>query len=106
MDNKRNRALCIGCMTVLESKHRHDFQACECDNFIDGGHDYIRIGGPSFTDLILLNDDEIPNFPPVKGNKNTLPKSLGAAIKRHIQPKVAPRAKAVCETKEVRLEYY
>ena len=106
MDHKRNRALCLGCMTVLESKHRHDFQVCECDNFIDGGNDYIRIGGPGVTDLVLLNDDELPNFPPVKGNKNILPKSLGTAIKRHFQEKELPKHQPVCKQAIIRLDYY
>lgn len=41
----RNAAQCLKCGTVLESKHRHDFQACNCGNFVDGGLDYIRRGG-------------------------------------------------------------
>lgn len=38
---------CTKCNTVLESKHRHDFVKCSCDNgtFVDGGNDYIRCGG-------------------------------------------------------------
>lgn len=40
-----NRARCKKCGTVLESKHRHDFVACRCGNFVDGGLDYLRRGG-------------------------------------------------------------
>lgn len=50
----RNRAKCRKCETVLESKHRHDFQYCPCGNFLDGGLSYIRIGlaeGAEFEDL-------------------------------------------------------
>ncbi len=33
------------CNEVLESKHRHDFQACKCGrSFVDGGDDYMRLG--------------------------------------------------------------
>lgn len=42
-----NIAKCKSCGDVIESKHRHDFQACKCgDIFIDGGKDYIRFGWP------------------------------------------------------------
>ena len=48
-----NKARCKNCKTVIESKHRHDFVACECFQdeehntgiFIDGGNDYRRCGG-------------------------------------------------------------
>lgn len=55
----RNAALCQTCMVVIESKYRHDFQVCDCDDedtriYVDGGLDYQRVGwGPrsSFSDL-------------------------------------------------------
>jgi len=49
----RNAIKCLQCNTVLESKHRHDFQSCGCPNqsFVDGGKDYSRVGGKEF-DLI------------------------------------------------------
>ena len=49
----RNAIKCLQCNTVLESKHRHDFQCCGCENqsFVDGGYDYSRVGGKNF-DLI------------------------------------------------------
>ena len=33
----RNAVKCLSCNTVLESKYRHDFQCCRCDNqtFVD-----------------------------------------------------------------------
>ena len=45
MDNKlikvlsKNSVKCLVCNTILESKHRHDFQQCNCSNgaFVDGG---------------------------------------------------------------------
>lgn len=56
---KRNAALCRTCMVVIESKDRHDFRVCDCDDedtriFVDGGLVYQRFGwGPhsSWTDL-------------------------------------------------------
>ena len=38
---------CLKCGAILESKHRHDFVQCPCENesFVDGGNDYTRIGG-------------------------------------------------------------
>ena len=49
----RNAIKCLQCNTVLESKHRHDYQACYCSNrvFVDGGKEYSRVGGKEF-DLI------------------------------------------------------
>ena len=46
----RNAIKCLQCNTVLESKHRHDFQCCGCENqtFVDGGYDYSRVGGKDF----------------------------------------------------------
>ena len=49
----RNAVGCLSCNTELESKYRHDFQCCGCENqtFVDGGYDYSRVGGKDF-DLI------------------------------------------------------
>ena len=46
----RNAIKCLQCNTVLESKHRHDYQTCHCSNraFIDGGRVYSRVGGKDF----------------------------------------------------------
>jgi hypothetical protein len=40
-----NSFYCEDCEQTITSKHRHDFAECECGNFTDGGHDYIRRGG-------------------------------------------------------------
>lgn len=42
----RNAVKCLVCNTVLESKHRHDFRGCCCENqtFVDGGMSYNRYG--------------------------------------------------------------
>ena len=61
MDNKlikvltKNSIKCLVCNTILESKHRHDFQQCNCSNgaFVDGGLSYIRYGA---NDLDLIED--------------------------------------------------
>lgn len=43
----RNAARCKKCLTVIESKHRHDFVRCECGSiFVDGGLAYCRGGWP------------------------------------------------------------
>ena len=46
----RNAIKCLQCNTVLESKHRHDYQTCYCSNrvFVDGGYDYSRVSGKDF----------------------------------------------------------
>ena len=49
----RNAVRCLSCNTELESKYRHDFQCCGCDNqtSVDGGRVYSRVSGKEF-DLI------------------------------------------------------
>ena len=61
MDNKlikvfaKNAIKCLVCNTILESKHRHDFQQCNCSNkaFVDGGLSYERLGA---MDLDLIEN--------------------------------------------------
>ena len=61
VDNKiikvltKNAIKCLVCNTILESKHQHDFQRCNCSNgaFVDGGLSYIRLGA---NDLDLIED--------------------------------------------------
>ena len=37
---------CLKCGDILVSYSRHDFFSCRCEAcFIDGGSDYVRIGG-------------------------------------------------------------
>lgn len=41
----KNALKCLKCGDILESKHRHDYKTCSCDNaMIDGGLDYQRWG--------------------------------------------------------------
>jgi hypothetical protein len=61
MENKlikvltKNSIKCLICNTILESKHRHDFQQCNCSNkaFVDGGLSYERLGA---MDLGLIDN--------------------------------------------------
>lgn len=55
----RNAVKCSTCLTVIESKHRHDFVRCKCPTddtavWVDGGLDYQRMlmgNSASWTDL-------------------------------------------------------
>jgi len=41
-----NAIKCPKCGDIIYSRARHDFRRCSCKNvFIDGGFDYIRVGG-------------------------------------------------------------
>ena len=41
----KNSIQCNLCGDIIESKFRHDFEECSCKAcFVDGGHDYQRIG--------------------------------------------------------------
>lgn len=61
----RNRVRCKGCDTILESKHCHDFVACACGTFVDGGREYLRGGWPggNYDDWVeeLHEFEEIPD---------------------------------------------
>jgi hypothetical protein len=40
---KRNRAQCLKCKQIIESKNRHDFVWCKCKSIaVDGGKDYLK----------------------------------------------------------------
>lgn len=40
---KRNRAKCLHCGDIIESKNRHDFVTCTCGMLsVDGGLDYLK----------------------------------------------------------------
>jgi hypothetical protein len=64
----RNAIRCKKCGQVLESKHRHDFVSCECGNFVDGGHEYLRRGGNmnEIEELSEVNDKPEPERVPRK----------------------------------------
>lgn len=50
---------CLCCGEILESRHCHDFQNCKCENqtFVDGGNDYLRIGGKDLGQIVVINED-------------------------------------------------
>lgn len=53
---KVNKAQCRVCGDIIESKHRHDFVSCKCDEiFVDGGKDYLRRGAKDFANLKELS---------------------------------------------------
>lgn len=58
-----NKIRCLNCNTILESKFRHDFQRCSCENhtFCDGGNEYQRLGGVHFS-LIEVWDNKLNKF--------------------------------------------
>ena len=64
MENKlvkvlsKNSVKCLVCNTILESKHRHDFQQCNCSNkaFVDGGLSYNRIGAMDLDLIEILSE--------------------------------------------------
>lgn len=51
---------CLSCGKILESKHRHDFRKCSCENetFVDGGDDYMRIGGKDLAKIEILEEED------------------------------------------------
>jgi len=56
---KSNKAKCLICNTIAESKHRHDFCFCQCGAmFVDGGLDYLRRGGKDLSQIEDLSEYE------------------------------------------------
>lgn len=57
-----NKVKCLACGEELESRHRHDYKTCSCDQqtMVDGGLDYGRYGGVSLDliELCYVYDDE------------------------------------------------
>lgn len=53
------KIICLKCNEILESKYRHDFVQCSCDNesFVDGGNDYMRVGGKDMSLIEMIMDD-------------------------------------------------
>ena len=70
----RNAIRCKTCGEVIESKHVHDWVCCSCWGkgdgkgcFVDGGHEYCRIGG-DLNEIDILSetrpytDDEVDEY--------------------------------------------
>ncbi len=54
---KVNKAKCLVCGDIVESKHRHDFVKCSCGSmFVDGGLDYLRRGAKDFNNVEELSE--------------------------------------------------
>lgn len=47
---------CMACGEILESKHRHDYVVCSCQNhtMIDGGDEYLRLGGKDLSKIFII----------------------------------------------------
>lgn len=58
---------CSNCKDIIESKSGHDFVTCSCFSnsadtkgiFIDGGNEYVRMGGCMSSILIVKEEEEI-----------------------------------------------
>lgn len=49
-----NKAQCLNCKDIIESKHVHDYKTCSCGNLsVDGGLDYCK---RSCTDLLAYKE--------------------------------------------------
>lgn len=97
-----SRVLCLKCMTVIESKSVHDFRSCGCENesFVDGGGQYLRIGGHDLDYILPLKDDELVYAR--KRKMSGVPLALGEAIVRAIK---AARQHALDCAKSDRIEF-
>lgn len=54
----KNSIKCLECNTVLESKYRHDFSSCSCDNeaHVDGGLVYQKLGARDLSKVENLSE--------------------------------------------------
>ena len=70
----RNRIICKECNAVIESKHRHDFVLCDCEEnqcYVDGGDSYLRRGGFPENIIEFYDDVDINDLVRVVGIKNS-----------------------------------
>jgi len=45
-----NKAQCLVCGDIVESRSRHDFRYCSCEAmFVDGGKEYLRRGAKNLS---------------------------------------------------------
>ena len=54
----KNSIKCLECNTILESKYRHDFSSCSCDNeaHVDGGLVYQKLGARDLSKVENLSE--------------------------------------------------
>ncbi len=61
---KRNRAQCLKCKDIIESKSQNDFVRCSCGEiFVDGGLIYSRRGctnWKNFKEMVEFEDENKP----------------------------------------------
>ena len=56
---KSNKAKCLICNDVIESKTVHDFKTCKCGNLhVDGGLHYLKRGAKDFNKYEELSEYE------------------------------------------------
>ena len=57
----KNSAMCLLCYEEIESKNRHDFVSCKCNNIsVDGGKEYIKrsvMDMSKFKDTSILKEE-------------------------------------------------
>ena len=54
-----NKAQCLVCGYIIESRFRHDFASCKCGNiFVDGGKEYLRRGFKAAGTFMELSETE------------------------------------------------
>lgn len=62
----QNKAQCLKCGDIIESKSRHDFVACSCGEvFVDGGTEYLRSGAHdprNFINLAITKEFDIEDL--------------------------------------------
>lgn len=71
------RVQCLNCYAVIQSRHRHDYSPCDCEDeqdgvFVDGGFDYFRMGWGKNARFAMLEQQECPTCAP-----NTVPVTFG-----------------------------
>lgn len=53
----KNKAQCLKCKDIVESKSRWDMQTCRCGNLsVDGGNDYHKRSAKDFKKVKELSD--------------------------------------------------
>lgn len=53
-----SKVQCTLCNEIIESKHRHDFQQCSCEETaIDGGDEYLRVLFKTSYPIFLKEDE-------------------------------------------------
>jgi tRNA(Ile2) C34 agmatinyltransferase TiaS len=60
----RNSVKCHKCNEEIESKHRHDFRWCKCQNIaVDGGKEYLRRAGEGISDKSYTDTSKVKDNP-------------------------------------------